>query len=168
MRPSTIEDLGDVRGLTIQQPYADLVAAGEVKPCENRSWSVSWRGWLFVHAGQGKDYIRPSDARPRAYGAVVAVSRLWQILERRTIALRSWTGPGVWRWLDRHPHCEGPYCWTMSETYRLVRPVACRGAQGIWTPDAIVVAAVLAQMPFAEQTLDLPAMFPQHFVRGAT
>lgn len=40
-----------MRGLTIRQPWASLIAAG-VKTVETRSWSTSYRGPLLIHAGK--------------------------------------------------------------------------------------------------------------------
>ena len=41
-----------MKGLTLTQPYATLVAIG-AKKIETRSWSPSYRGPLAIHAGAG-------------------------------------------------------------------------------------------------------------------
>lgn len=46
-----LED-GDVKALTLTQPYATLVAIG-AKKIATRSWSTSYRGPLAIHAAKG-------------------------------------------------------------------------------------------------------------------
>lgn len=41
-----------MRGLTLTQPWASLVAIG-AKTIETRSWGTAYRGPLAIHAGQG-------------------------------------------------------------------------------------------------------------------
>jgi hypothetical protein len=43
-----------VVALSIRQPWASLIVAG-LKPVENRSWRVRYRGPLLIHAGQRVD-----------------------------------------------------------------------------------------------------------------
>ncbi|MEI8165020.1 MAG: ASCH domain-containing protein [Chloroflexales bacterium] len=95
-----------MKGLTLTQPYATLVAIG-AKHIETRSWSTAYRGLVAIHAGQGlgpvggllglqalcadepfttvleKCVVHPQspharDWRPTdlPYGAIVAVARL--------------------------------------------------------------------------------------------
>lgn len=39
----------EIKGLSLTQPYASLVAIG-AKPNETRSWQTSYRGWVAIHA----------------------------------------------------------------------------------------------------------------------
>lgn len=41
-----------IRGLTLTQPWATLVAL-RAKQIETRSWRTNYRGWLAIHAGKG-------------------------------------------------------------------------------------------------------------------
>lgn len=40
-----------MKALSIQQPYAWLIANGH-KDIENRSWPTNYRGWVLIHAGK--------------------------------------------------------------------------------------------------------------------
>ncbi len=40
-----------MKALTVQQPYASLIASGQ-KTIELRSWSTMYRGPLLIHAGK--------------------------------------------------------------------------------------------------------------------
>lgn len=91
----------DVRGLTVRQPWASLIACG-AKTIETSDRSTDWRGDLLVHAGKARPdmawegggwaiahLIKPGwmghmmyrhaydvDGVPLPLGAVVAVARL--------------------------------------------------------------------------------------------
>lgn len=43
-----------MKAITIQQPYAALVAEG-IKEYEFRTWKTAYRGPLLIHAGKGMD-----------------------------------------------------------------------------------------------------------------
>lgn len=52
--PQTPNTTDTIRALTIKQPWASLIAAGE-KRVENRSWTTRYRGPVAIHAGKGID-----------------------------------------------------------------------------------------------------------------
>ena len=43
-----------MKAITVQQPYAALIAEG-IKEYEFRTWKTAYRGPLLIHAGKGKD-----------------------------------------------------------------------------------------------------------------
>ena len=43
-----------MKAITIQQPYAALIAEG-IKEYEFRTWKTAYRGPLLIHAGKGMD-----------------------------------------------------------------------------------------------------------------
>lgn len=47
--------MGEVKAITILQPYASLILAG-VKHYETRSWDTPYRGRIAIHSGKGKPY----------------------------------------------------------------------------------------------------------------
>jgi hypothetical protein len=51
-----------MKALSIQQPWAGLVAAG-LKDIENRTWSTRYRGPVLVHAGKKVDDIAMLDIK---------------------------------------------------------------------------------------------------------
>lgn len=119
-----------MKGLTICQPYAELIARGE-KPIENRSWPTRYRGLLAIHAGKSRAWMDHDDARrypDMPFGAIVAVARLVGSPELQ----RDSDWRPEWRHLRDHEHANGPFCWILEEVRRLDHPVPFRGAQGLW------------------------------------
>lgn len=52
-----------MKGLTLSQPWATLVAVG-AKKLETRNWRTSYRGPLAIHAGKGLGGIQRPDGGP--------------------------------------------------------------------------------------------------------
>lgn len=52
------------RALSIKQPWAWLIVAG-IKDVENRSWPVSFRGRLYIHASENFDNVSYSSILDR-------------------------------------------------------------------------------------------------------
>lgn len=88
-----------MKALTLQQPWAALVAQGH-KTIETRSWKTNYRGPLAIHAGKVKADVfktgwapwiplmpeypkRYEIAPPLEFGAVVATCRLVDVLPIR-------------------------------------------------------------------------------------
>ena len=46
-----------VKALSIRQPYAWLICKG-YKDVENRNWTTSFRGRIYIHAGVSKVYLK--------------------------------------------------------------------------------------------------------------
>jgi hypothetical protein len=123
--------------LTVCEPYATLIVWGQ-KPVENRSWApprsqVGKR--IGIHAGRSKRWLHSWSGRLPAepqYGAILGTATLagWfavgdSILEPDI--------PERWAWVRGSPHVCGPYCWLLKDVRRLVRPIPCSGALGLWT-----------------------------------
>lgn len=130
---------GGWKALTVQQPYAHLIALppedDDAKRVENRGWSVDWTGTLAVHAGRGRDYLEPGDEERfpgMAFGAFVAVCRLAGCVRLEEGGRVPDWADRRWPWLKCHRHVEGPYCWVLTELIPLARPLPCRGYQGLW------------------------------------
>ena len=129
-----------MKALTVCQPYADMIAAGE-KIIENRAWPTAYRGPLAIHAGKSRAWLEADDERERpemAFGAVVAVAQLVACLPLMYPADGpNW--PEAYRHLHTDEHANGPWCWILDEVVRIA-PVPYRGAQGLWEiPAALVV-----------------------------
>ena len=43
-----------MKGLTVKQPYATLIAEG-IKEYEFRTWKTNYRGEFWIHAGKGRN-----------------------------------------------------------------------------------------------------------------
>lgn len=65
-----------IRGLTLTQPWASLVAHG-FKAIETRSWRTPYRGPLAVHAGKGLGGIIRPDGRKANEDDLHALCQEW-------------------------------------------------------------------------------------------
>lgn len=45
-----------MKGITVHQPYAQLIAWG-AKAYETRGWSTNYRGWIAIHAGKSPEVM---------------------------------------------------------------------------------------------------------------
>ncbi len=111
------------RCLTVHQPFADLIARG-LKDVENRSWAVTYRGPLYIHASlkpdrDAYDKHAPEIQLPEFHamkrGGIVGVATLVDIVRDST---SPWAIPGC-------------YHWVLEKAEPLdFEPMS--GAQGIW------------------------------------
>lgn len=116
----------DYRALSIRQPWAELILQGR-KTVECRTWHTRLRGPLVIHASTSRaDLADPYEASGLVFGAIVGAVDVVDVVGRRF----------AWQWLLEHPR-------------RLVPPIPCRGACGLWRvthPEALAsVAALLAR-----------------------
>lgn len=133
------------RALTICQPYAHLIATPDEqlpmgyvqKRAENRSWFCAYRGPLAIHAGKGTKYLEEGD-RERfpgmVFGAVVAIAEMVACVHYGA-RHRGKSLPDEYKWIEDHPHAEGPYCFILERVRPLALPYYTRGAQGLWNVD---------------------------------
>jgi len=129
-----------MKALTIQQPYASLIALPDSDPrckrVENRSWPTAYRGLLLIHAGKGRDYLQPKDLEDfplMPFGAIIATADLCACVRLEDIDKLVRCHAEL-AWLLNHPYVEGPWCWLLQNVLTLSEPVGCRGDQGLWTP----------------------------------
>lgn len=131
-----------MRALTICQPYATLIMAGD-KRVENRTWPTKYRGRLYVHAGKSRDWMstkqldgvefcmhtqRPVSELP--FGAVIGVATLIECLPIEEIRAGDWDEK--YPWLRGHQHTEGPWCWLFAESPASIGPWPFKGSQGLF------------------------------------
>jgi hypothetical protein len=144
----------EIKGLTISQPYADLVASGE-KWIENRVWPTTFRGPVAIHAGRGTQYLSLRELAAYPRGVIVGVARVAACVSIVEIAKQS-AGPATrgelipstsrtWLEAAHHDHLEGPWCWVLEDVRR-VHPIACRGYQRLWPLDNATLAALSEQL----------------------
>lgn len=144
-----------MRGLTLRQPWATLIAH-HGKRIENRQWTTRYRGPLLIHAGLGfdadaagwargrPDLPYPHSAPPTGYpaGSVVAVATLTDIhscpVEGEAHPCPVAANP----WAQSHAR----YHWILTEVRALAEPVPARGALGLWRPSPALVATVRAAL----------------------
>ncbi|MFF8414905.1 ASCH domain-containing protein [Streptomyces omiyaensis] len=122
-----------MRALTIRQPWAAAITYAD-KRVENRTWPTSYRGPVLIHAG------RTLDAR---HGPMVASVVKGLQLELGAVL-------AVARITECHPddgECtpwsmKGMHHFVLDEVTALPLPIPHRGAQGLWTPPAVLVDRV--------------------------
>lgn len=162
-----------MKALSLTQPWATLVAI-DAKQFETRSWSTSYRGPLAIHAAKGfpadcrqlcsgSPFYEALAAQPGMSdplhaclprGAILAVAELNYIVRTEEM-MRLWQqhrgASDVWNWHDKREYDFGDYsedrfAWRLIHVRRLVEPVPCRGALGLWN----VPPDVEAQFRFTE------------------
>lgn len=124
-----------VKALTVRQPYAQAIAAGQ-KLVENRTRATSYRGPLAIHAGlawhlDGLEDGRVLDAvgcplRAWHYdqwprGVVVAIAQLVDC-HRADGCCKPWGDPEA-------------YHWVLADVRVLADPVPAKGRLGLWEID---------------------------------
>lgn len=124
---------GDLRALTVRQPWASLIIAG-LKDVENRSRPTRYRGTIAIHAGLGtdRDAMAAHGHLLPAYPAG-AVIGLVDVVGCVRDSSSPWAEDGRWHWLLERPRpCE---------------PVPARGALGLWRlpPEVLEQVAAGAQ-----------------------
>jgi hypothetical protein len=134
--------------LTLRHPWVfAILRLG--KPIENRAWrpseSLQRPGELFgIHGGaiprgraldEAVDDLRSLQARGLAPGSL----RVEETFIAGIAAVFRFAGTVE---ESDDPWFAGPVGWLLADQVTLPSPVACKGARGLWRPDAIVVAAV--------------------------
>lgn len=141
-----------MKALTICQPYAHLIITGE-KRVENRTWPTNFRGPMLIHAGKSRDWLDLNHDESldlsceiplseMAFGAVVGVATMTDCVTLDNVRRFASTGHGIrtgLRWMTRHEHTEGPWCWVLDNVRRFPEPVTYRGAQGLFEIDDLMV-----------------------------
>lgn len=151
-----------MRGLSLTQPWASLVALGE-KAIETRSWAPSYRGEILIHAAKGfpgdcrrlcwrdpfataliNGGFNTADDLPR--GAIVAVANLVRIAPTE-----SFDSPILlpFHIAERErafgDFSAGRYGWVLHDVRRLPSAIPCKGALGLWTVPQVVLDLVGGQ-----------------------
>ncbi|WP_233500690.1 ASCH domain-containing protein [Paenibacillus antibioticophila] len=150
---------GEMKAITIKQPWATLIAVGE-KKFETRSWPVRYRGQIAIHAGKTADmsacnskpirrvlakhgYGSPADLPT---GAVIAVGELaacYQIQsfsEEKQDVILVHDDEFVHLSAERDAleicfgdYSEGRYAWEIRGLNKLILPAPCKGKLGLWS-----------------------------------
>lgn len=113
------------RILSLKQPWAWAVAVGK-KRVENRRWTTTYRGPIYIHASSnfspaGAEWLREMGVKVPAelpQSAVVAVADLIGVVTQREAARF-----GKWFF--------GPYGFVLTNIRMLDRPVSVKGKLGL-------------------------------------
>ena len=129
-----------MKALTIQQPYASLIADGE-KWVENRGWYTTYRGPLAIHAGSGTRYLNAEVLASYPTGVVIATGNLVACIRlgRRRLVQRDSAGVLVRLGITvedflAHEHTEGPFCLILQDVRKLAVPIPATDKRklGLW------------------------------------
>jgi activating signal cointegrator 1 len=138
-----------MKALSIIQPWASLIALG-AKKIETRVWPTNYRGKLAIHASKRfpedcgslcfdepfkaalAEFFSDSESFNLPTGAILATATIIgcvpvEQVSRELLAKdEGWFGnyePGRWAWL-------------LTDVRRLLQPIQCNGALGLWTVPA--------------------------------
>jgi activating signal cointegrator 1 len=155
-----------MKGLTMTQPWASLVAIGENR-IETRSWRTGYRGPIAIHAAKAF----PPDARrlcrrwpyretlaaagyPSAdalpVGAVIAVAELEDVMAFDPGSLAEVRARVARGELPAHDadFCDfssGRFGFVLRDVRRLATPVPARGMLGVWAVPADLEQRIMAE-----------------------
>ncbi len=158
-----------MKGLTLTQPWASLVAIG-AKKIETRSWSTSYRGLVAIHAAKSfpkwaremclespildtlADYIAwDGHAPPTIYlptGAIVAVATLVACESTEWLRLNP-TIHGRLTDQEREfgDYAANRYGFVLFNVRRLPDPIPYRGTLGLWNVPPNIIRHIDVQLP---------------------
>ena len=135
--------------LSVKQPYASWIVYGS-KFCENRTWSTSYRGRLYIHASSwvqenGVSCDPDSFEYPTPVGCIIGSVDLlgcWSVEMVEEAVCVPPSGQelqSALQTLAREPRnffgwdgVVGPVCWLMADRKPLAEPVEVKGKLRIW------------------------------------
>lgn len=112
-----------MKALTVKPWWATAIWYEE-KSIEFRTWTRSYSGPLLIHSSQEHE-------RETFPGCALCVCDLIDI---RPARVDDWKAGGLEKGELTKEDCEGLYSWVLGKP-RTIRPVKCKGKQGLWTPD---------------------------------
>lgn len=146
-----------MRGLTIGQPFASLIAEG-VKRVETRGWTSRYRGPLLIHAGANdpawvRAFVGTTEGRVVLAALEDAMGERWtgfRLLPRGAVVA---VAELVDVWPGEHFHAEHPeraygdlgpgrYGLVLRRVRVVDPPVPARGMLGLWVPKPETLAAL--------------------------
>ncbi len=131
-----------VRGLTVKQPWAWLIAHG-YKPFENRTWWTDYRGPLVIVAGKGTD--------PEGFSLAVRLGiPLDKKLPTGIVCVVDLVSIEPLADVGADPFATGPYCWRLARPRRLASAVPYRGNQRLMRVPLAAFAGALSPEVCAE------------------
>ena len=143
-----------MKAITICQPYAHLIVTPQAllpddprfvqKRIENRRWHSRYRGPLLIHAGLSKSFLRGDMDLLKAcpdmrFGFIVGVVHMVDCL---TIdhAIDEANLPTRMKWIAKHKHTEGPFCFVLDDAHWFLNPIPYEGKLGLWEYDERQIA----------------------------
>ena len=130
-----------MRTISLWQPWSTLIAIG-AKQYETRSWNVSFRGEIAIHAARTANQLPIAKMKPFCdvlaaagfahpsmlpLGTVLCVATLVDCF--RSEDIRQFLSDQEKAFGDYGP---GRYAWQLASVRVLATPIPARGQQGIW------------------------------------
>jgi hypothetical protein len=125
-----------MRALSVQQPWAALIASGE-KSIEVRTWDTSYRGPLLICAG-GKWHKLGVELHGEKGERGVAACVV-ELVDVRPMTRKDLAAAG----LPKDWPLDGLFAWVLANP-RAVEPMPIRGQLGLFTPPRAVVVRLAA------------------------
>lgn len=150
-----------MRCITLYQPWASLLAAGE-KRCETRHWPIRYRGPLLIHAAKTWNADLAALSRTEPFASVLrSLGVMWSDTNRPALPFGAIVGrvdvvecyptekvrannempfvhdPGNWvavndQELAFGDYSAGRFAWLCANPVAFARPIPLRGAQGLF------------------------------------
>jgi len=145
--------------ITLKHPWAVAVADWG-KPIENRPWPPPRRAigqWIAIHGGPDPTGADLREGQADLDGLVAAGLAPWvslaEAIRPGVVAvcrlMRCISDDNEAEPLLDSPWYSGPYGWVLGDVVKLVEPVPCAGAMGLWELPPGVLAEVRRQFRLA-------------------
>jgi hypothetical protein len=129
---------GEVKALTIRQPWAWLILHGG-KDIENRDWQTSFRGRMLVHAAKGmtrQEYENAIDPMWAQGGAVIEIPSLHDLVLGTIIGSVEVLGIVT---SSESPWFVGTYGWQLANPITFLEPIPYKGMLSLFdVPDHLL------------------------------
>lgn len=141
-----------IRGLTLHRPFPWAFTIG-MKRVENRKWSPpEWMigGYLALHSGKKFDLDSAYQMLHGEFGEAAEAVPMQDRDHPHSVitCVAELTGCySVEESQAADPWAFGPEVWETPVVHVLERPVACKGAQGLWTLTDRVFDEIAEQVP---------------------
>jgi hypothetical protein len=125
-----------MRALSVKQPWADLIAAGE-KTVEVRTWPTNYRGEIVIHASSRPAAGMAEEATGMPLGALVCTV---EIIDCRPLEMGDVDAallPEDWQ----PNECKGMFAWVLQNPREVVE-VPMKGKPNLWNIDEALVEHV--------------------------
>jgi predicted transcriptional regulator len=118
-----------MKGLSLKQPYAELIVAGK-KTIELRKWNTRYRGRFLVHASMGTNEKACRrlgiDSKKIAHGAVIGEAQIYSVkLYSTKMEFMSDAKRHMATYAGYH---DSKYGFMLKDARRFPRPIKLKGA----------------------------------------
>lgn len=140
-----ITNPGQVRAITVKQPYASQIIYGVPrhtmpgvthKDVENRSWPTDYRGPLIIHAAVHAAAEDQAVGMPKraCLGVVILADCHRADLGCHRVPDTCCGGAWANYWSGPETYDDRPWHWVLSDPRPFERPIQTRGWQSLWVP----------------------------------